>query len=166
MRTAEQRFERLRTSPIYWYQKACELKAASEVLESSTNPGSVSELLRGLSLELLLKAIILARSGVTPAVHDLNHLARTAGLEVDPTEVDFLDLLSASTVWVGRYPVPKQFEDMERRSMALDRTRYEPLKPGAKLRGRKPVPGTVRKHFEQWWGMAEALFQQLTGENS
>jgi hypothetical protein len=66
----------------------------------------------------LLKAVLVANDPTlisdeklkVPKIHDLVHLARMAGVEVQEDELDLLDRLTMITTWSGRYPVAKTMD--------------------------------------------------------
>ena len=59
-----------------------------------------------LSIELLLKAIIVAKGGVAPQKHELHDLARDAEVAFSKSQIATLELLGEVLKWSGRYPVP------------------------------------------------------------
>ena len=63
-----------------------------------------------LSIELLLKAIIVARDGTTAMNHELQGLARNAGIAFTKDQEATLEFLGEFLKWSGRYPVPKKEE--------------------------------------------------------
>ena len=133
------RYEREKTGPLNWYNKAADLRAAAGVLWASfdekRSAKSVDELglgqgfsirvgtvdvylmLFGMALELLYKAILVAKDNQTevPPTHDLAELAKLADVQVDASERNLLKILSESIIWDGRYPipVPKQRQQMD-----------------------------------------------------
>ena len=65
-------------------------------------------MLCGMSLELLFKAIVVAKDGEPDKnSHDLPALAKSAGVPVTDKQAGLLKLLSQYVIWAGRYPVPK-----------------------------------------------------------
>jgi hypothetical protein len=64
----------------------------------------------GMSMELLLKTIIVARGKEPETTHFLGNLADDAGVVYTPQQLDLLRILSAAIIWDGKYPVPKKEE--------------------------------------------------------
>lgn len=60
-----------------------------------------------LSLELSLKAILVAQKKKYQAIHRLKDLSDTAGVKVKKDQEKTLEFLSESLIWLGRYPIPK-----------------------------------------------------------
>lgn len=83
--------------------------------EDSIRGGSRVYLLNGaLSIELLLKAIIVAKGKIAPKHHDLLDLARNANVGYVANQRATLELLTQILKWSGRYPVPNKEEDWQR----------------------------------------------------
>lgn len=59
-----------------------------------------------LSIELLLKAIIVAKGLIAPQTHELPKLARNAEVAFTKNQETTLELLGEVLKWSGRYPVP------------------------------------------------------------
>lgn len=59
-----------------------------------------------LSIELLLKAIIVAKGGIAPQTHELLDLAGDAQIAFSESQKATLELLREILKWSGRYPVP------------------------------------------------------------
>ncbi|WP_218934526.1 HEPN domain-containing protein [Rosistilla ulvae] len=90
----------------YWFNKANELRGAAELLSDAGRSSCVFRMLCGMALEALLKAISV-ESGQTPRrTHNLNQLARDAGIHYATEEQKLLQILSEAIIWDGRYPVP------------------------------------------------------------
>jgi len=66
-----------------------------------------------VSIELLLKAIIIAEGGKARITHELLGLARDAGVAFSNNQEATLDWLSEILKWSGRYPVPNKEEDWD-----------------------------------------------------
>jgi hypothetical protein len=128
-------FERYRDLAIYWYNKSSDLRGSAGALwisqEETLSAAIVEKLnlaqgfrldaatplvyrmLCGMSLELLYKAILVARQQQIPHTHDLVKLAKRADVAVGTDESALLQILTESIVWDGRYPVPKTFESFD-----------------------------------------------------
>ena len=61
-----------------------------------------------LSIELLLKAILIARGKAAPRTHELSNLASMAGVAFTENQGATLELLTAMLKWSGRYPIPNR----------------------------------------------------------
>lgn len=62
----------------------------------------------GLSLELLLKAVLAAKEETLKETHQLRELASLVGIALSEDQLCTLDYLSECIIWSGRYPVPKK----------------------------------------------------------
>jgi hypothetical protein len=130
------RFERSRTMPIYWYNKAADLRAAAGLVwdgmedergadvavslglgrgfsfRAACRP--VYRMLCGLALELLLKAALVAQGKQPGRHHRLTDLWDDVGLARTDEQTGLLQILAKSISWAGRYPVPKTEADYDR----------------------------------------------------
>lgn len=116
--------------PNYWFNRASDLRASAHVLWLSMDSkdlqqrmgygggfslevacGPVYFMLCGLALELILKAIIVQKTGKAPENHDLNNLAGLAGIKINGKRKELLKFYTAAIVWTGRYPVPVKCDD-------------------------------------------------------
>ena len=119
------RFRQVRDMPIYYFNKASDLRAAAgavwiamQDVEPDPRLGMgkgfsmavacprVYRMLCGLAIELCIKAIIVARGDQPKITHQLPDLARQAGMSFDGGTNKILGVLSDAIVWTGRYPVP------------------------------------------------------------
>lgn len=131
----EREFEARKNSPLWWHNKASDLFASAGALHfvmSKTSNDIPSELgfekgfsmgvacnpvyqmLFGMSFEAILKAICVVKDIQVPTTHNLVSLANTAGLAITDKEKSIFEFLTESTVWNGRYPVPKKQEFLEK----------------------------------------------------
>lgn len=119
-------FEERQNCENHWFNKSSDLHASAAVLwysleddEELKNKLGFSKgfslavacyptykLLVALSIELLLKAIIVAKRKKPKAIHDLNILSQQAELEISEEEKMTFQLLSEIIYWEGKYPVP------------------------------------------------------------
>ena len=128
-------FKRRGTNIYYWLERSKELKASAKliwehskvhyvknekVIDSLAQFYRVSMLLMGLSLETLLKALIIARDDnqisngkihKTLKTHDLIKLIERVDFDVNDKEEHFLFRASENVVWLSRYPVPTRIPD-------------------------------------------------------
>lgn len=134
---ANYEFEQQNRLSIYWFDKSYNLKGAAAALWSTMHPpspqsgrkrspatfrapsagvalGPVYWMLCGMSIELLLKALEVARHQEPGKTHNLRQLAVKAGLRPDREKRGVLDLLSEAVIWYGRYPVPLEATRLEK----------------------------------------------------
>ncbi len=120
-----------RNHPNHWLNRAADLKASAGALwhamgshdaaiaqelgygagySMSVACWPVYHMLCGLSLELIMKAVLVQRA--TPQkqveIHVLNRLHSLLGFDLDDERKQLLDFYEASVVWAGRYPTPPQ----------------------------------------------------------
>jgi HEPN domain-containing protein len=107
-RIAQHTFASQQSSEDSWYGSAVSFHEAARILEQHTD--SVRRLVvlmnAALSIELLLKAIIVAKGGVAPIDHNLLALARDADVAFSKSQRATLELLAEFLIWSGRYPAP------------------------------------------------------------
>jgi HEPN domain-containing protein len=93
-----------------WYRSAISFHEGANILgqhKDSFAGGPRVFLMNGaLAIELLLKAIIVAKGGIAPGHHKLLDLARDAGVAFSKNQRATLELLHEILEWSGRYPVP------------------------------------------------------------
>lgn len=71
----------------------------------------VYHMLCGLSLEVLMKAVLVSRGESAPEIHDLNDLASLVGTKRNVNEKRILRFYQESVIWAGRYPIPRKAND-------------------------------------------------------
>ena len=112
----------------YWFNKASDLHGSAAALYQAMEKSSdfpnvdyglsdeysmsiacprVYSMLCGMALEALLKAIIIEKRMELRHSHNLNQLARDAGVTYPANDQKLLQILSEAIIWDGRYPVPK-----------------------------------------------------------
>jgi len=116
------RFERMQSLPLYWLNSAEDLGRAAEVLwrARESHFSGPYQLMAGLALELLFKAILVAKRRPPPTIHDLERLSEVAGVAYTPDQAGLLRILSHAIRWYGRYPVPKDREVYEEHMELID----------------------------------------------
>lgn len=130
-------YQRYKKLSIYWHNKASDLWGSagalwacmknerSREIAKELNMGEgfsiavagypVYKMLCGMALELIYKSIVVAKGGEpNTKSHNLDILAREAGIQPNKNQIGLLNILSESIYWEGRYPVPKNPENMER----------------------------------------------------
>ena len=93
-----------------WISRARAFKDAAELIAKSDehSPPIPYYYNSGLAVELVLKAIAIARLMEFETTHRLNDLCKLIGLKLTKDQECTLELLSELVVWSGRYPVPKK----------------------------------------------------------
>jgi HEPN domain-containing protein len=90
-----------------WYKIATEFHEAAVVLYEHRNHFTrVFAFNAGLSIELLLKAILIAKGMDARRTHNIGELAKLAQIELNEDQRCTADLLAAVVEWRGRYPAP------------------------------------------------------------
>jgi len=124
------KFERASETPLYWRNSSTDLRGAAAAVWSAMDSGRetdiaarcglgeafdlrvagrpVYEMLCGISLELLYKAIAVAKRQNILTNHRLVELSEYVGIEPDAREKGLLEILTEAIQWSGRYPIPKE----------------------------------------------------------
>jgi hypothetical protein len=126
---------------VYWHNKSSDLHAGAGVTWHALNNDDsndfsslgfgvgfrmgaalpiVYRMLCGMSIELALKAIVVEKGGEPKLTHNLNELARTAGVSYTKEQSKLLEILTEAIYWHGKYPVPTKENDWNR---TIDLTR-------------------------------------------
>lgn len=92
----------------------------------------VYHMLCGLSIEVISKAVLAQRQQRIPEIHDLVRLVPLTGVNPSAEETAMLKFYTASIVWAGRYPVPKNCID-ERLEQFYEEAGDVLRKPGPKM---------------------------------
>lgn len=125
----EDDFDRSTLAPLAWHNCSTDLRGSAAALLAASEPElsatvarrfhlgvgfridiaswSVYEMLWGMSIELILKAIAVAQRKEVLAHHRLIELASHIGFTLAPDEEALLSVLTAAIRWSGRYPIPK-----------------------------------------------------------
>ncbi len=127
-------FEQRRRDSIHWFNKAHNLRGGAAVLWASMNSESrkiavefglgsgyrmsvalpsVYRMVCDMSIELLLKTIVVANGNEPEKTHSLGKLAEKAGVSYSSKQSDLLQILSEAIYWDGKYPVPLKEGDWE-----------------------------------------------------
>ena len=121
-------FRSKKKAPMSWFNKSSDLRASAGALWISMSKDQadflvsslglnaqfnmsvalwpVYMMLCGMSLELLYKAITVAKGNQIINKHELNLLAKLAGIKINEQSEKILALLTESIYWEGKYPVP------------------------------------------------------------
>jgi len=109
-RVAQHTFASQQSNEDSWYASAISFHEAAKILWQRTDSirrGSLVVLMNAaLSIELLVKAIIVAKGGIAPQTHEPLDLAREADIAFSKSQKATLELLGEVLKWSGRYPVP------------------------------------------------------------
>lgn len=130
-------FERRKLTPQYWCNKSSDLRAAAGAVwycMQEENQNKVVEqlelgqgfsmavaafpvfpMLCGLSLELMYKAVCVAKKINFRNEHNLENLCGLAGISATTEDLEYLSLFTEFVVWGGKYPVP-----LEKRKHAME----------------------------------------------
>jgi len=115
-----------------------------------------------LSIELLLKAIIVAKGRIAPKTHELLDLAREAGVAFSKNQKAMLELLCEFLKWSGRYPVPNTERDWDHY--------YDQVLEKHIIREREGNVGRVRanpetfpsdKNYEELWDLVNRKWGEI-----
>ena len=171
--------------PIYWFNKASDLRGAAAALvfcmdnqskyhvaeEMELGKGfdmtvatySVYRMLCGMSFELLFKAIITANSHKVPKTHNLEDLASMAGLKIQKNDQAILAILTECIVWDGRYPVPKNHEESDYLAWLTYENLYTKAPFGKNGKILKPIePNPLGwEYFSKLWSQASGVFWEI-----
>lgn len=174
-------FDRRKHAPLWWLNKSSDLRASAGALFLSMDEKQsdfiveklglatgfcmsvavwpVYLMLCGMSLELLYKAISVAKGDQVQTNHDLIDLAHVAGVETDEKTKTILQLLTESVIWEGKYPVPK---DKHKESFyTANRLYNEVMYTKYRFHGceaQKPTHALNWESFNEIWLEANKIF--------
>ncbi len=145
----EDRFDRSKVTPQYWYNCSSDLRGSAAALLAASEPelagvvahkfglgvgfsigiasSPVYEMLFGMSIELMLKAIAVAQRRKAMRHHRLVELASHVDVSLDPEEEALLSVLTAAIRWSGRYPIPLDRKEWEDTHAVRSKTLWEPV---------------------------------------
>lgn len=148
---SEDRYERDHKSPTQWRNRAHDLRAAAAAIDfaNRTSRGAdvvahyelgasfdmqvatrrVVWMLYGMSLECLMKAVIVARAQKVPKTHNLRRIAKAVELNLTESQLGVLDVLTHAIIWFGRYPTPtaENRGDVESMATAFSKVAMSPV---------------------------------------
>jgi hypothetical protein len=173
-------YERRRNAPLWWYNKSSDLHASAgalwltmgdevdRVAAQKLGIGSgfsmgiacwpVYQMLCGLSLELIFKAIVVAEGKEPSHVHLLTDLASEAGLSYTAQELQVLKLLTESIIWDGRYPVPKNKIHLEKHYQHASEVLYDSIQLDTITVQRPNDSLSWENHTSMWKKGADKFF--------
>lgn len=102
-------FYEIGSNPENWRSRAICFKEAAELIaKCNESPPIPYYYNAGFSIELLLKAVAIAKGKPFETNHRLIDLCKLNGIKITQDQELTLELLSEHIVWSGRYPVPKK----------------------------------------------------------
>lgn len=103
-------FLNVEKDPGNWYKLARQFNEVALVLNHHQRDGLLQAYLynAGLSLELSLKAILIAKSMSFTKDHSLLELVKIANIPITGDQECTLEFLTEVIKWAGRYPTPKK----------------------------------------------------------
>ena len=110
-------FDKQRSKQESWYNSSISFHEGASILAQHKDSiqGGIRVFLVNvaLSLELLLKAIIVAKGESAPPNHELRNLADKAGADFTESQNATLERLEEIFKWSGRCPVPNKASDWD-----------------------------------------------------
>lgn len=163
-------FKRRKMEPMYWFNKSSEMRnSAGALWFALSNTDDVNEWLKlncnirsgadysafdmlcGLSLELIYKAVIVSKKRPPPDnTHDLNRLRVLADIKATEKEAAILDIYTHAIYWQAKYPVAKKSEYHRNYVKLVDDNLYESI-PGLNPKIRKPNNAMGWELFFKLW---------------
>ena len=117
-------FERKHNGLLNYWNRAEDLhKAALVIHDSDQMLFRVFPMLIGLSIELLLKGILLGLQEKFPLHHKLLDLSNCAGIEILDDDNILLNSLTQHVYWASKYPAPKDKTEWNDAWKIFDRQR-------------------------------------------
>jgi hypothetical protein len=181
MNDPSESFDRRKTLAVYWHNKACDLRGSAGVLWESMHAPDASaraeklglgqgfsfavacwpvyQMLCGMALELLLKAILVARGSEPKAVHSLAALNEAAALPFSSKQHGLLRILSEAVIWDGRYPVPKDKKHFKEYAELRYEHLFDQVSSG-KLKILRPNDKLGWQSFNELWDVAYTAYGQ------
>lgn len=164
-------FEKEQSNKDFWYSLAKTYHESALVLDRNRN--EIHQGIRAflfnaaLSLELLFKAIIVAKGQDIPNRHDLRDLAKTAGISFSDNQRTTLEMLSEVLIWRGRYPTPTKesswdhyYSQVEKKHLKIERSGNT----WRTLANRETFP--TLQNYEKLWNQTDPKWLELEGPNS
>jgi HEPN domain-containing protein len=149
-----------------WYDSAISFREGANVfgLHKDSIPGGTRVFLANvaLSIELLLKAIIVAKNGIAPRTHRLPRLVHDAGVPFSTNQEATLELLGELLIWSGRYPVPNKAEDWDHYYDVVFERHVIRVREGSAamvLANRETFPSA--RNCEKLWDLASRKWDEI-----
>ena len=83
-----------------------------------------------MSLELIYKAVVVAKGDKPKKGHNLSRLASEAGIELDSQDEAALQILEEYLRWAGRYPIPLELRYIEELDVLRRQNMFDTVKIG------------------------------------
>jgi HEPN domain-containing protein len=99
-------FDKERSNETFWYNRAVSFHEGASILCHHEAHILVFLFNAALSIELLLKAIVVANKGEIRFEHNLLKLAKAAEVSFSDNQKNTLEFMSEILIWNGRYPTP------------------------------------------------------------
>lgn len=168
--------------PNHWFNRASDLRASAHVLwlvmeskpvQKDLGYGGgfsvsiacypVYQMLCGLALELVMKAVLTQKKIPLKKTHDLNSLANDLGLPINDKMKNLLKYYKHYIEWSGRYPVPLSGKDEDLTSFfalasSVTMTRA-PSVEGSKLKVYRSNGATNWENFDAIWCSVAEMFK-------
>jgi hypothetical protein len=175
-------FERKKKAPLWWYNKASDLHASAGALwltikgdnrrivsrlgfhKNFSMPVacySVYEMLFGMSIELILKAIFVASQFDVPYTHNLVSLAENLDIELTQEERQIFNILTDSIIWDGRYPVPKNQDSFENYHDRVAKQLFTTKRIGSIKKAKVPNNNLNWENLNPIWNKLSSYFFNL-----
>lgn len=177
-------FSRRKRIGTYWLNKSSDLHAAAAALWYSVDAevsdpivarfglGSgfamaaavpdVFRMLCGMSLELLLKAILVSKRLDVPHKHDLVALAESAAVPLDDRDRGLYAILTECVRWDGRYPVSKTLDEFEDLAELEERLLTDVIGTSGRLVFRQGNDALSWDGFDRLWKQAAVHYVPST----
>lgn len=107
--------ENTEKNPDAWLESAEQFHRAALLLCDEKQGGVIFPyyFVAGMSLELLLKALLVKRGSVPKTTHNLKKLCVDCGITISEEHERALTLLTEMIIWSGRYPVPNTSKEWD-----------------------------------------------------
>lgn len=180
-RQQQELFDRRKKLSVYWYNKASDLFGSAGALWENMHAADATtraeklglgsgfsfeiacrppyEMLCGMALELLFKAIIVGKRKEPKPIHNLVLLSEDASLSYSEKQRGLLRVLSEAIIWGGRYPVPKREEQFQEASEARREHLFDKV-PLGKLYVFQSNRSLSWESFTELWNIAFAVYAE------
>jgi HEPN domain-containing protein len=160
-------FLKVEKDPENWFRRACQFNSVANLIND--NPqleiNAAYYFNAGLSLELALKSIIIAKSKPFGKTHTLIDLSKDAGIRVSKDQECTLELLSEIIIWSGRYPTPTREEYWDNyydKILEKHMIRQQIGNTGSLLKNESRFP--THRNYQALWKICKNEFSHLQPE--
>lgn len=162
-------FSEIGSAPENWLKCAIAFKDAALLIAKSDeySPPFPYYYNSSIALELLLKAIAIAKSKEYETNHRLNDLCKLIGITITQDQECTLELLSEIIVWSGRYPIPNKerwwnnYQDVVLEKHVV---RKREGSTGSTLASKDRFP--TLENFKQFWDLFETEYKSSIGNKT